>query len=72
MTLIQLAQLNKKNGGHFFDGDVLRGNRESLNNFRITKETPELIEVVRTHEGKDNTFMFSTGNGRLVNSWSVR
>jgi len=68
MTISQLAKLNKANGGHFFDRDTLKGNRETLNSFRIAPHTKTDATVVVVRKGDGYTWGFDVKTGRLAHS----
>lgn len=66
MTIYQLALLNVANGGHFFDRDTLKHNRETMKSFSIRQEGNDKVVVYRKNEPNGSRWTFSTITGRVV------
>jgi hypothetical protein len=78
MTLQNLRQLNKKNGGCFFDKATLKAFGETMKDYfqephrvqSLVAGQPVVVEVVKVsrRNGK-GTWYFSTVTGRVLNGF---
>ncbi len=65
MTLSKLKDLNKKNGGHFFDADAMKAFGDTMYSYNIQKLANGDFEVTRkTGTGR---WRFSSVTGRVLN-----
>lgn len=64
MKLSELVKLNKANGGHFFDRDTLKGNREKLSDYSVKDLDAGHVEVSRKRDSY--TWRFSKTTGRVA------
>ena len=65
MTIHKLRQLNKKNGGYFFDKDTMKFYGETLWEYFLKPYCKGVVKVSRRN-GK-GTWYFSTVTGRVLN-----
>lgn len=76
MNVKELAELNRKNGGHFFDADKLKSEGDTLNSFELwSPEDPELAEYkvfCRRKSGVGPTWTFNLATGRIIPNHSTR
>ncbi len=71
MTLTQLKALNKKNGGHFFDRDIMKSYGDTMQSLFIeTRDNGAVVRVYRKRDGA--VWLFSTTTGRVIYSVSLR
>jgi hypothetical protein len=68
MTISHLRQLNKKNGGCFFDKATMKFYGETLRDFFQEPHCDGVVKVSRRN-GK-GTWYFSTVTGRVVNGFA--
>jgi len=67
MTISQLAKLNKKHGGHFFDHDNMKVAGDTQKSYRI--ESDELNKTVILTRKRDNhQWEFSAKTGRVTHA----
>jgi len=68
MTIQKLKELNKKNGGHFFDRETMKSNGDTMKSFQIRPDPnfPNDRILVCRKNGVGSTWYFDTKTGRVI------
>lgn len=70
ITISQLRNLNKNNGGHFFSHQTMKLAGETLKSFRLEKmDIPDRVRLTRKKadcRGNVKSWVFDTKTGRNV------
>ncbi len=69
MTISKLAQLNKANGGCFFDRTSMKAAGETQKSFTIRTIDTATVEVTRKKD--DYKWLFDTKTGRIQHAMTV-